>query len=192
MSYFPSNELAPAVLPWAHPLDELYARAGLNLPHIETVPGPNVPEPFQELLVHEGDMTPTLERFHRSTIHLNVLGREQRDGFYFRQVLLLTDDGEKVVEFGAIKINLNLFPPGARQEVLREHLPLGTILARHKIDHTSRPKAFLKVQSDPFMNGILGISGTHPLYGRRNTLSNLEGQALAEIVEILPPAQRKH
>ncbi len=190
MSYCVSNESTPTVLPWAHPLDELYAKAGLSLPHIENVPGEQVPQPFRKLLVHEGDMTPTLEKFHRSAIHLNVLGREQRDDIYFREVLLLADDSEKVVEFGAIKINLAYFPPPARQEILREHLPLGTILARNKIDHTSRPKAFLKVQSDAFMNGVLGLNGVHTLYGRRNTLSNLQGQPLAEIVEILPPVQR--
>jgi hypothetical protein len=190
MSYCASKETTPTVLPWAHPLDELYAKAGLTLPRIETVPGEQVPQPFGKLLVHDGDMTPTLEAFHESSIHLNVLGREQRDDFYFREVLLLTDDSEKVVEFGAIKINLAYFPPQARQEILREYLPLGTILARYKIDHTSRPKAFLKVQSDAFINGVLGLNGPHTLYGRRNTLSNLQGHSLAEIVEILPPVQR--
>jgi len=190
MSYCASNESAPTVLPWAHPLDELYAKAGLSLPQIQAIPGDQMPQPFRKLLVHEGDMTPTLEKFHESSIHLNVLGREQRDDFYYREVLLLADDSEKVVEFGAIKINLAYFPAQARLEILREHLPLGTILARYKIDHTSRPKAFLKVQSDAFMNGVLGLSGTQTLYGRRNTLSNPQGQALAEIVEFLPPVQR--
>jgi chorismate-pyruvate lyase len=190
MSYCLSKESTPTVLPWAHPLDELYAKAGLTLPQIQTLPGEEVPEPFRKLLVHEGDMTPTLEKFHESSIHLNVLGREQRHDFYYREVLLLADDSERVVEFGAIKINLAYFPAQARQEILREYLPLGTILARYKIDHTSRPKAFLKVQSDAFMNGVLGLSGTQTLFGRRNTLSNLQGQSLAEIVEILPPVQR--
>jgi hypothetical protein len=190
MSSCTSNETTPTVLPWAHPLDELYAKAGLTLPRIETVPGDQMPQPFRKLLVHEGDMTPALEAFHESSIHLNVLGREQRGDFYFREVLLLTDDSEKAVEFGAIKINLAYFPPQARQEILREHLPLGTILARYKIDHSSRPKAFLKVQSDAFINGVLGLHSPHTLYGRRNTLSNGQGHSLAEIVEILPPLQR--
>jgi hypothetical protein len=72
--------------------------------------------------------------------------------------------------------------------VLREHLPLGTILARYKIEHLSRPKAFLKVRSDEFINRVLGISGNHMLYGRRNTLSNPQQHPIAEIVEILPPS----
>src|SRR5947207_3212638 len=187
MSSCLSNESTPVVLPFAHPLDELYAKAGLVLPHISTISGHEMPQPYQRLLVHEGDMTPALEAFHESAIHLNVLRREQRGDFYFRESLLLTDDANNVVEFGAIKIHLALFPPGARQDILRERLPLGTILARYKIQHASRPKAFLKVQSDQFINGILGLSGTQTLFGRRNTLSNTQQHPIAEIVEILPP-----
>jgi chorismate-pyruvate lyase len=184
-----STETTPLVLPFAHPLDELYANAGLNLPPIETVPGHQMPQPYQRLLVHEGDMTPTLEAFFEATLHLQVLRREQRGEVYFREVLLITDDTGTIVEFGAIKINLALFPPAARQEILRERLPLGTILARHAVAHTSRPKAFLKVTSDDFINSVLGLSGHQTLYGRRNTLSNLEQHPLAEIVEILPPVK---
>lgn len=185
-----STESKPLVLPFAHPLDELYAHVGLTLPHIEPIPGHEMPQPYQQLLVHEGDMTPTLEAFFESTLHLDVLRREQRGDFYFREVLLLTDDTNTVVEFGAIKINLALFPTAARQEILRERIPLGTILGRHNVKHTSRPKAFLKVISDDFINNSLGLLATHTLYGRRNTLSNLEQHPLAEIVEILPPIKR--
>jgi chorismate-pyruvate lyase len=187
MSSCLTNGTTPLVLPFAHPLDELYAKAGLTLPCIEAIPGHEVPSPFQQLLVHQGDMTPALEAFHESSIHLDVLRREQRNDFYFREVLLRADDSNRVVEFGAIKIHLALFPPAARQEILRERLPLGTILARYKIEHTSRPKAFLRVLSDDFINSVLGLGSQHTLYGRRNTVSNSQQRSLAEIVEILPP-----
>jgi chorismate-pyruvate lyase len=133
-------------------------------------------------------MTPMLEKFYGSTIHLEVLRSEKRGNFYFREVVLMTDDQNQRVEFGAIKIFLDLFPGSARGDILAERLPLGTILAKYKIEHTSRPKAFLKIQSDEFINLALGLTGKQLLYGRRNTLSNPDGHPLAEIVEILPPA----
>lgn len=34
-------------------------------------------------LVHDNDMTPTLEAFHRGDIHIEVWGRERRGDFYF-------------------------------------------------------------------------------------------------------------
>lgn len=177
----------PVVLPFANPLDEFYIQAGMTLPRIEVVPGSSVPQPYQQLLVHEGDMTPTLEKFHKSTIHLEVLRRELHHNAYCRQVLLRTADAKKPVEFGAIKIFLDHFPTGARNDILSERLPLGTILALFKIEHLSRPKAFLKIFSDAYINQAFGLQGTHTLYGRRNTLSTLKKEPLAEIFEILPP-----
>ncbi|HEY1171450.1 MAG TPA: hypothetical protein VGH19_08790 [Verrucomicrobiae bacterium] len=176
----------PLALPIAYPLDDFYAQAGRPLPRIEAVEGQDVPQPYQQLLVHQHDMTPTLERFHKSTIHLEVLRSQQRDDFYFREVILLTAEG-KPVEFGAIKISLNLFPPAARTQILGERIPLGTLLAEYHVTHTSRPKAFLRIETDDFINTAFKITGTRWLYGRRNTLWNPQQQPLAEIVEILPP-----
>ena len=178
----------PAVLSFTHPLDDFYEHAGLKLPHVEVVPGHAVPQPYQQLLVHDGDMTPTLENFYEATIHLEVLRRERKGDFYFREVVLLTDDSNQRVEFGAIKIFLNLFPRAAQAEILTERLPLGSILSKYRIEHTSRPKGFLRIQSDAFINKCLGLTSTHFLYGRRNTLRTPEDHPLAEIVEILPPA----
>src|SRR5262245_13832528 len=65
-----------AALPYAHPLDEFYARSGMALPKIERVAGEELPEPQRTLLVHQNDMTPTLENFHGGQIHLEILKRD--------------------------------------------------------------------------------------------------------------------
>ncbi len=179
---------SPSVLPIAYPLDDFYAQAGRALPPIEPVEGEEVPEPYKSLLVHQDDMTPTLERFHGARIHLAVLSRQQRGDFYFREVVLLLDKSDKPVEFGAIKINLALFPPAARKEILEERHPLGTLLSFYALSHTSRPKAFLRVLSDDFINASLQLGKSQWLYGRRNTLWDPQQRPLAEIVEILPPS----
>jgi chorismate-pyruvate lyase len=178
---------AATALPIAYPLDDFYAQQGLVLPKIEAVDGADVPEPYRRLLVHQDDMTPTLEKFHGDTIHLKVLSRQQRDGFYFREVVLLLDQSDRPVEFGAIKLNLSLFAPAARKMILEEREPVGHILRDHLVVHSSRPKAYLRVQSDELINRVLGLTGVHTLYGRRNTHFDPQGRAMAEIVEILPP-----
>ena len=45
-----------------HPLDFVYARAGVAPPTVERVAPAGHPEPYRSLLVHERDMTITLER----------------------------------------------------------------------------------------------------------------------------------
>ncbi len=177
----------PAVLPWVYPLDEFYALADLPLPPIEQIRGEEMPEPYRSLLVHQNDMTPTLEAFFKDQIHIRALTRSQRNHFYFREVVLELDATGQSVEFGAIKIMLDLFPAEARRLILAEREPLGHILATCGVVHSSRPKAYLRIQSDGFINQALSLEGGHTLYGRRNTLFDPEGRPLAEIVEILPP-----
>ena len=182
----PLPAAVPGELMLAHPLDEFYAGEGHALPPLTQVEGEAVPEPYRTLLVHQNDMTPTLEAFHRSSVHLDVLGRRRKGDAYFREVILRLDTNNAPVEFGAIKINLGLFAPAAREQILHEHLPLGHILHEYKIPHTSRPRAYLRLASDKLINKVLELNGAQVLYGRRNTLYDPHQRPLAEIVEILP------
>jgi len=177
-----------SVAPFAHPLDEFYAQAGRPFPHITRLSGDEVPEPYKQLLVHKRDMTPTLKAYYKDTIEVEVLRRDQRGDFYSREVLLVLRGTRQVVEFGAIKINLILLSPPVRREILEERAPLGEILEKHEIEHSSRPKAYLQVKSDDFIGTVFKLSQPQCLYGRRNTLSDPADRAIAEIVEILPPA----
>jgi len=174
-----------------HPLDEFYARSAVSLPPCEQIDGELVPEPYKTLLVHQNDMTPTLEEFYGHTLHLRVLGREQRGNEYFREVVLQLEGSDQPVEFGAIKIHLERFSPTVRRRILKEQWPLGHILKDFAIAHTSRPAAFLRVASDPLINSALGLTGAQVLFGRRNTLFNPAKRPLAEIVEILSPVKKK-
>ena len=177
----------PNKIALAHPLDDFYAQMGLPLPPLQQVDGEAVPQPYKHLLVHHDDMTPTLEKFHGRDIHLRLLGRRRRGNGYFREVVLLLDGTDQPVEFGAIKIFLDRFAPEARRQILQEQRPLGHIMQECAVKHSSRPKAFLRLASDHFINQALRLTGANVLYGRRNTLFDPPDRPLAEIVEILPP-----
>lgn len=170
-----------------YPLEEYYLRHRLKPPQITRVEPGEVPEPYRALLVHDRDMTSRLESFHKRKIHIRVVGRHNHGNEYFREVVLELDGSLKPVEFGAIKIYLDLFPQEAREEVLRAERPLGRILHTFEIGFTSRPSAYLRVSADAFIGGALGLRGKHSLFGRRNTLWDAWERPLAEIVEILPP-----
>src|SRR5262249_36406251 len=112
----------------AYPLDEFYLRSGLTLPPLDQIDGEALPEPYKTLLHHDRDITSTLEGFDQGTVHLRVLGRQQRGDDYFREVVLQIDGTDRPVEFGAIQICLGRFSAAARRKVLEEHFPLGRIL----------------------------------------------------------------
>ncbi|MEO7298061.1 MAG: hypothetical protein ABI042_05735 [Verrucomicrobiota bacterium] len=178
---------ARAVFAETYPLDEFYRERGEVLPVIGRVNPNEIPEPYKSLLVHDGDMTSRLESFHGAEIHIELLARHTHENEYFREVVLTLNGEKKPVEFGAIKIILDLFPHDAQKEILKEHRPLGHILKQFNIAHSSRPKSFLTLSSDDFINRALKLTGAHSLYGRRNTLVDPWDRPLAEIVEILPP-----
>lgn len=170
-----------------YPLDEFYARERTPLPRIEAVSPAEVPEPYRTLLVHDADMTPTLEAHHRGTIHIEVWGRERRGDSYFREVVLRLDRDQRAVEFGANKVNLALFEPAVRRLILDEYLPLGHILHLRRVPHHGHPLGYLRIEADSLMNRAFRLKGQHTLYGRRNTIRDPQGRPLSEILEILPP-----
>jgi len=169
-----------------YPLNRFYAEAGRSLPLIHQISDAEIPEPYRRLLVHEDDMTPTLEAFHGEHAGLRVIARHLDGDILSRMVVLTLNGSARPVEFGAILIYLNHFPPEAREAILACRRPLGTILTTHYIQHTSCPQAFFKVQSDALMNEALGLKESGALYGRRNMLFTPENRILADIVEILP------
>jgi chorismate-pyruvate lyase len=173
---------------FAYPLSEFYSRAKLPLPRIETVVGQEVPEPYRSLLVHNNDMTPTLETFHNSRIHLEILSRDRRGDFYYREVALRLDHDEKPVEFGANKVYLGAFPEDAQELILLEQVPLGTILKDCGVRHQTEAKLFLQVEPDDVITDALELEKPVTLYGRKAVISDLNGKPLSEIIEILPPA----
>jgi len=168
-------------------LAQSYARLGQAALLWAPVAADAVPEPYRSLLVHGTDMTSTLENFFKDRLHVELLGRHVSGQEYFREVVLRLDQSGRRVEFGAIKMLLDLFPAEARQEILQERQPLGRILTESGIEFSSQPRAYLRLASDEFINRTLDLSGPQCLYGRRNTLVDAWERPLAEIVEILPP-----
>jgi hypothetical protein len=170
-----------------YPLEEFYALRGDPAPVLSRIEPADVPEPAHSLLVHQSDMTSTLENFYKEQLHIEALASHTVENEYFREVALVLNGSGKRVEFGAIKIMLDLYPIEARQEILREQQPLGRILNVFGVVFASRPRAFLRMASDDFIERALDLKERQFLYGRRNTLLDAWERPLAEIVEILPP-----
>ena len=171
------------------PLADFYT--GRALPEVRFIEAACIPHAYRQLLDHSNDMTSTLRRFHNEEIRVRVLESRQDDTCYEREVLLVTRHTCRTVEFGAIEILLALFPTGAQREILRAEMPLGAILQSFGIEYKSKPRAFFEIESDDVMNAALALSHTQTLYGRCNEITNSEGQVLADIVEILPPAMNR-
>ena len=175
-----------------YPLDTFYAQSGTPLPEVEEISGVEMPQPYRQLLVGQHDMTPTLEAFHDDAIDLRVLARRLEEDTLARLVVLHTEDNLQPVEFGAIIINLQHFPPDAREDVVTGRFPLGSVLARYNLQHASCPQAFVRVWSNAMMNEALHLTEPCVLYGRRNYLLTPDKAILADILELIPPILSQH
>ena len=172
---------------WAALLERFYERTGLSAPVLKELKGAEVPQPYQGLLVHSSDMTPTLAGFYGQTLRLKVLSRERQDDSYKREVILWLAEDARPVEYGVIRICLDRLPPAARELVLQEQRPLGDILQGEAIPHLSWPQAFFRLKADAHAGAALGLRHADFLYGRRNVLLDGSRHLLAEVIEVLAP-----
>lgn len=180
----------PSRLDLLYPLSELLPeRPRVALRHLDS-DGVGMPEPYRGLLVHEQDMTSTLEAFHGEPLELCRLESRRSDGALWRQVLLVGRSSGVIREAGAIRIDLSHFDAAARWEVLEGRKPLGAILGDHGLAYESRPRLYFAFDAVEQTDRLLGFEAQgRTLYGRQNVLSTASG-VLAEVVEILPPAGR--
>jgi chorismate-pyruvate lyase len=167
--------------PPAIPADSLLGSTPLTW-----LPAPEIPAPYQQLLVHDHDMTSQLAGFHRDSISLSVLQSRQTDNFYFREVTLHSASTGAPVEYGLIEIHLDSFPAELRPLILAGDTPLGNILTSSGLDFRSEPQGFFTIPADILKTVFPQSSTGAKLYGRYNHLIRAESTSLARILEILP------
>lgn len=167
------------------PLDAVYRRHGIDVPHVTVVQPEDVPYPYRTLLVHTNDMTLTLERHFGGPLTVRPLSTSLLGRWYTRRVLLAQSYSGKPVEMGAIRIDLQAFRPATRRTILANEVPLGRVLRDDGVDFQSRPKAFFSLIPNREMLGVFWMREPQTLYGRRTEIF-VRNAKIGDIVEILP------
>ena len=175
----------PARAPY--PLDVVYAQAGIEAPQTRAIAPNRIPLPYRSLLVHERDMTLTLESHFGGRVTLRALSTFRKGASYYRRVLLVQEYSARPVEMGAIRIDLMAFKPRIRAQILSNRVPLGRLLRDGGVDYKSRPTVFLAVTPNSEMMGVFWMREPRLLYGRQTEMS-IDGRKVGDIVEILPLA----
>jgi len=167
------------------PLSAAYARVGLQTPKAMPLASSRIPSPYRSLLLHDGNMTSTLEAHFGGSLTLRALCAFTEGSSYFRRVVLVQKSLGRPVVMGAIRLDLAAFPPGIRREILARRIPLGRVLRDGGLDYQSRPRRFFKVTPNSEMMAVFWMSRPRCLYGRQTELS-VGGRKAGDIVEILP------
>jgi chorismate-pyruvate lyase len=168
-------------------LEVAYAPVGVAPPVAVPIAADGIPHPYRSLLVHEGEMTRTLEQHVGGLIALRVLSVRAHAGTYMRRVLLVDEATGHPVLMGAVRLRLDALPRAVRAEIVRGQVPLGRVLRGANVDFLSRPTGYLVVTPNPELMGLFWMKAPDTLYGRETDVL-LRSRKIGEIVEILPPA----
>jgi hypothetical protein len=168
-----------------YPLNVVYRRAGIAMPAWEIVAPDQIPSPYRSLLVHDDDMTSTLERHYGGRVVLRALSTFFNGPWYFRRVLLVQEYTGRPAEMGAIRIKLDAFGSRMKAAILKNETPLGRVLADGRFDYRSRVNDYLAITPNPEMMGVFWMREPLTLYGRRTEIVHA-GRKIGDIVEVLP------
>ena len=169
-----------------YPWDRICARAAVPMPPVIVLSPARIPQPYRSLLVHDSDMTRTLEQHADDRAILRPLSTFVSGASYFRRVLLFGATSGRPLAMGAIRVRLDVFAPRIRTKILAGTVPLGRILREGRFAYTSAVKAWLAVRPTPDMMGIFWMPRSQTLYGRRSEMFRGTTK-FADIVEVLPP-----
>ena len=157
-----------------------------DVPHAESVPADDVPEPYRQLLVHTHHMTVTVERFYGDPVDVTVLACRRDGDEYARKILLSLHASHKVVQFGLVRINLGVCPPAVKAEIVDGKTPLGRVLIQHDMLRRIEPVGYLRLRLSERMAEWFGVVAGAETFGRLGVIYTGDAPAV-EVLEILAP-----
>lgn len=167
-------------------LFELFPKSELLLAAAEHVPASTVPEPYQSMLVHDHHMTVTMENYHRCSVEVQVLDRQQDEKNYTRKILLLKQGTDEVVQFGIVRFNFEYVTEEVMQEIIDEETPLGRVLIQHNVLRHIDLGAILKVETGPTLSEYFSCPEKTITYGRLATIF-CNNRPAVDLLEISSP-----
>jgi hypothetical protein len=155
-------------------------------PEYDIIAGADIPEPYRSLLVHDEHMTVTVEAYHSGPVDVRVLASRLDDNVYARKILLVHQKTGKIVQFGIVRIDLDLTSAPVRSAILAGKTPIGRILIEHDVLRRIEPTAFLRIQPGPGQCAWFGLAEPRPLFGRL-AIIHCDEKPAVELLEVVAP-----
>lgn len=171
------------LIPNFQALFRLFADAK-TIPKAVMVAPEQVPEPYRGLLVHSHHMTVTVEQFYASPVNVKVLETRLDGNEYSREILLTLSDTGRVVQFGIVRMDLDLLSPLVREQIVEGRTPLGRVLIQNDVLRKVVPMGFFRVRTNATMNGWFAETEAVDTYGRLGVI-HTDGKPAIEVLEIL-------
>jgi chorismate-pyruvate lyase len=145
-----------------------------------------VPEPYRELLAHTDHMTVTVERFHGTKVDVGVLDRQRHGSHYSRKIILTRQSDGRVVQFGIMRINMDVLRPVVQAEIESERIPLGRVLIEHDVLRKIHLMSLWKIVPGEDLRRIFDLPQAATTYGRAAVI-DCNDEPAVELLEIVTP-----
>ena len=123
-----------------------------------------IPQPYRSLLVHQRDMTLTLEAHFGGRVVLRPLSTFVSGPWYYRRVLLAQEYSGRPVEMGAIRMKLAALPRKVQAEIRRNRGAARPHPARRRRRLHEHAARVLRGHSQPRDDGrLLDARAAHAL-----------------------------
>ena len=153
---------------------------------VEHIPSASTPEPYKTLLVHDHHMTVNMESFHHCVVAVRVLSETLLEHEYRRQILLLKEGSDQVVQYGLVRLHLEYVDPPVREKILSGKIPLGRVLIEHNVLRQIDLGAILRITSGPRLCEYFNCPNEAVTYGRLATIF-CDGRPAIDLLEIAAP-----
>jgi hypothetical protein len=158
-----------------NPQDELNALTDLFagdplIAQADHVSRHQTPEPYKSLLVHEHHMTVTMEKYHNTSVDVQVLDEMQVDNLYHRKIVLVKSGTDEVVQFGIVRFNFEFVTVEVRDHILEGKIPLGRILIDYNVLRHIDLGAILRIKAGPGLAKHMQLEEGQITYGRMATI----------------------
>jgi hypothetical protein len=157
-------------------------------PEVRNVAGSALPSPYRELLVHSHHMTVMVEEFFGGPVDVKVLQVARKGDCYSRKIVLKLRESGRTVQFGLVRIRLDLLADEVRDAIIGGNVPLGRILIDHQLLREVHPTAYYAAFPPHLMCQWLEMERPQTIYGRLGVILTND-QPTIEVAEILAPIE---
>ncbi len=127
-------------------MNAFYTSNGRRIPEITPLTPRAIPQPYHKLLVHDRNMTSTLEAFHAGPVYIDPLNMVQDEEETSREVILRRQSDDRAVEYGASWVFHRHLPAEASKLIREAKVPLGTVLKLCDCLHSVEALRYFKMR----------------------------------------------
>ncbi|MFM8572418.1 MAG: hypothetical protein ACKOAU_12540 [Pirellula sp.] len=157
-----------------------------ELANFERVSAEQLPDVYGKLLNHSSHMTVAVEEFYRDQVDVRVLRSQSDQVHYCREILLRSNRIDKVVQYGIVRLKLDLISEPARSEILAQNKPLGRVLIDREILRVVELFDLFRITCGPKLAEFFSVPEGTCTYGR-TAMIHCDREPAIELLEIVAP-----